>query len=148
MSDDYEYAFGVAQIELSKARLEIERLQTALAASENLKRGYFDEIERLRIIVTDYHALQHRANAIDDQNERLQGEIAQLRACMRDAIVWEKKAHAEVERLWAIERAARVYYDNYCQDEANEEGICSRAQQFDAIALRDVLLTTQAGGAS
>lgn len=50
---------------------------------------------------------------------------------------------AEITRLRAIEKAARTYYHNYCQDEANEEGICDLAQQLDAIALRDALAVEQ-----
>ncbi len=45
-----------------------------------------------------------------------------------------RSERAELERLRAIEKAARTYYHNYCQDEANEEGICGLAQQLDAIA--------------
>ena len=36
------------------------------------------EIERLRIIAADYQALQHRANAIDDENERLRTALQQI----------------------------------------------------------------------
>lgn len=53
------------------------------------------------------------------------------------------EAAEEIERLRAIEKAARTYYHNYCQDEANEEGVCELSQQLDAIALRDALAVEQ-----
>ena len=53
------------------------------------------------------------------------------------------RERAELQRLRAIETAARTYYHNYCQDEANEEGVCGLAQQLDAIALRDALAVGQ-----
>ncbi len=74
--------------------------------------------------------------------------IAELRAKAREMFPYDESLmratyhwHAadEIERLRAIEKAARTYYHNYCQDEANEEGICGLAQQLDAIALRDAL---------
>lgn len=50
-----------------------------------------------------------------------------------------KSTRAKIERLKEIEEAARTYYMNYCQDEADEEGICGLKQQREAQALRDAL---------
>ena len=47
---------------------------------------------------------------------------------------------AEIERLLEVERAARRYYERYCQDEADEsEWVCGEEQRRDAQALRDAL---------
>lgn len=63
---------------ISEHRAEIERLRTerdqAIANFEALAL----EVERLRIIAADYQALQHRANAIDDQNEQLRAALGPL----------------------------------------------------------------------
>lgn len=48
---------------------------------------------------------------------------------------------AEIERLQAIERAARAYFMGYVQDEADdpEDCICGEEQHERAKALRDAL---------
>lgn len=55
----------------------------------------------------------------------------------------EKK---RLDALMEISLAAKVYYDRYCQDEAEddcEDVICSVQQCLDARALRDALKTHQ-----
>jgi hypothetical protein len=52
----------------------------------------------------------------------------------------------EHRALRAIEKAARAYYLGYCQDEADEEGICDLRQQMAARDLRDALAAYGQGG--
>lgn len=67
-------------------------------------------------------------------------------SCNRSALVCPaiRWAEAEIERLRAIEKAARAYYLGYCQDEADEEGICDLEQQRAAQALRDAIRNADA----
>ena len=46
----------------------------------------------------------------------------------------------QIEQLLEVERAARRYYERYCQDEADgSEWVCGEEQRRDAQALRDAL---------
>lgn len=54
-----------------------------------------------------------------------------------DAI--RREMQVEIALLRAVEKAARAYYTGYCQDEADEEGICGLEQQTAARELRDAL---------
>lgn len=57
----------------------------------------------------------------------------------RGAIDIIAKLLSRIDHLRAVERAAHAYYTGYCQDEADEEGICGLEQQTSARALRDAL---------
>lgn len=74
--------------------------------------------------------------------------ILKHRDSLSDSAATVAELLAEVERLRAIEEAARIYYRKYCQDEAGDEpdddgrGLwtgASAKQINDAAALRDAL---------
>jgi hypothetical protein len=59
---------------------------------------------------------------------------------LRAGFFCREEAANEIERLLAIEKAARDYYLGYVQDEAAELAVCiSEIQHEQAIALRDAL---------
>lgn len=74
--------------------------------------------------------------------------VAELKAETAASAATVAELRAEVERLRAIESAARTYYREYCQDEADDEPDdygrgkwtgASAKQINDAAALRDAL---------
>jgi septal ring factor EnvC (AmiA/AmiB activator) len=53
---------------------EIERLRAELVLTGEVVAQRGAEIERLQIVERDYRGMLHRANAIDEENERLRAE--------------------------------------------------------------------------
>jgi hypothetical protein len=76
-----------------------------------------------------------------------QETLDQLHAALKEA----KATHISIpigqyETLMAAVKAAETYYRGYAQDEADEEGICGKAQQDAARELRDSLAALRAAG--